>query len=409
VTEPGPTSGRIKTLDLVRGVAVLGILAVNIAGFAGPPAAVYTPRAVFAPGFANDLWFAFMLVAFEGKMRALFSMLFGASLLLFIERAEASGRDGIVLQLRRLGWLALIGYLHWLLLWWGDILLLYAIAGMIALVLRPLPPRAMLAAALAVFALWQCYGVLGRLPAAIAQHAVAEGTASPAQAKTVRRFDAEWQRRIDRAMASNRAGFAARAEGQAEQPLEPFGEALVSLGETVPYMLIGILLHASGLFTGGWPRKRLWLMAGLGIGLGGLASAGFTGWAWSAGWPTLTMVLAINHALGFPHLAMALGYAALLVLAAPALLTGWPGRRLAAAGRMGLSNYLGTTLMMTAAFNGWGLGLAGTIPPAAQPLFVLAAWAAMLAWSAPWLARFRTGPLEWAWRSLTELRWVPIR
>ena len=126
---PGSAQGRIATLDLIRGLAVMGILAINIAGFAGPTAAIYAPH-VTSPGSApDDVVFALALLVFEGKMRALFSMLFGASLLLFVEKAEARGQSGASLQLRRLCWLALFGYLHFLLFWWGDILFLYAMAS----------------------------------------------------------------------------------------------------------------------------------------------------------------------------------------------------------------------------------------------------------------------------------------
>jgi uncharacterized protein len=86
------------------------------------------------------------------------------------------------------------------------------------------------------------------------------------------------------------------------------------------------------------------------------------------------------------------------------LLQTWFGRRLVAAGRMALSNYLLTSLVMAFCFFGWGLGLIGTVGAAGQWGFVILGWAIMLGWSAPWLARFRQGPAEWAWRSLTEGR-----
>jgi uncharacterized protein len=76
---------------------------------------------------------------------------------------------------------------------------------------------------------------------------------------------------------------------------------------------------------------------------------------------------------------------------------------------MAFSNYIGATILMTAIFNGWGLGLIGRVPVEAQPLFVAFGWALMLAWSKPWLSRFRQGPLEWLWRSLVEGRRLPFR
>lgn len=406
----GDADARLFALDLIRGVAVLGILAVNIAGFAGPTAATYTPRAVLPPDPLADGLFAGMLVLFEGKMRALFSILFGASMMLFVERADAAGRDGQMLQLRRLGWLALLGYLHFALLWWGDILFLYAIAGGIALAFRHMPMRGIAIVALFAFTVWQAQGIASRLPSALAEYGVAEGTADAAAARGAAVNAQRWQQRIDAEMAHYRLGFAEQArERLSKEPFEPVRGALFTIGETVPYMLAGMLLYMTGFFAGEWPRRRLRAITLAGIGLGGAASISFAAWAWASGFPPMTMILAINHALGFPHFAMAMGYAALLMLWAPRIARSAMGHRLATAGRMAFSNYIGTSILMTALFYGWGLGLVGQVPYAALPLFVLLAWGVMLGWSAPWLVRFRQGPLEWLWRSLAEMRIMPMK
>ena len=107
---------------------------------------------------------------------------------------------------------------------------------------------------------------------------------------------------------------------------------------------------------------------------------------------------------GPQHLALTLAYASLLVLAAPILLEKRLGERLHAAGKMALSNYLLTSLIMAFCFFGWGLGLVGRVGALAQWGFVLIGWAAMLGWSKPWLGRYHQGPVEWLWRSLTEGR-----
>jgi len=102
------------------------------------------------------------------------------------------------------------------------------------------------------------------------------------------------------------------------------------------------------------------------------------------------------------------GYASLLVLATPSLARTSLGQRLIAAGRLAFSNYLLTTIVMTAIFYGWGLGLIGLFGEAELTGFMLLGWAMMLAWSKPWLSRFRQGPLEWLWRSLAEGRRMAI-
>ncbi len=400
---------RIVTLDLIRGVAVLGILAVNIAGFAGPSGGTLSPNFPAAASRADELIYAAEMLVFEGKMRALFSILFGASMLLFIERADQAGRDGQGLQLRRLGWLALFGYLHFLLLWWGDILFLYALAGLAALPLRRATPGPLIASALLLFTVWQGWGAWLTLPQAEAEAAISAGTASVPQRQLYAEADAQLRKEYQTELAETSGSYTAQLIGKASnRPALPFKMSILTVGETLSYVLIGMALLRSGFFSGEWSRRRLRLTALLGIGTGGLLTALYVGWALPRGFPVMAMLYANIFGLGFPHLLMALGYAALLMLAAPRLLASRLGERLAAAGQMAFSNYLGTSLLMTFCFYGWGLGLAGSVPHAALPLFVIGGWLVMLAWSKPWLARFRQGPLEWLWRSLTEWRWMSL-
>jgi uncharacterized protein len=194
---------------------------------------------------------------------------------------------------------------------------------------------------------------------------------------------------------------------------QPFTTLFYMLGETLSYQLLGMALYRSGFFSGAWAVRRLAMVTAAGLGLGGGATIVFAHWALAAGFPEMTMRYAIGYGLGFAHLAMALGYAAGVMIlaagAAPARSAQWLGGSLRAAGRMAFSNYLGTSLVMTALFDGWGLGLAGRWAVAGLWTFVLAGWLAMLCLSRWWLARWRQGPLEWAWRSLTEWRLLPMR
>lgn len=401
---------RIRTLDLIRGVAVLGILAVNITSFAAPTSATYSPN-LPDPGSAADNWsFAFTLVLFEGKMRALFSILFGASLLLFIERRREQGGDGLSLQVRRLLWLALIGWLHFALLWDGDVLFLYACVGLGALFLRRTSPGQLLALALPLFLIWQAWGMVSWAPGVMLEKQVAEGSASPQQRWDYAMILAE-KRRADRTDRFNTlAGYVEEVQSrQADHPAYPLAVVTTIWGETLTYVMIGMAMLGSGFFAGAWPRRRVALLAFGGTVTGLAATVGFAVWAQPRGYPLLAMDMAIRYLLSLPHLLTALGYAALLVLCAQRLLATWLGQRLEAAGRMAFSNYLGTTIVMCAIFYGWGLGLFGQYGAAAQWQFVLLGWALMLAWSKPWLARYRQGPLEWLWRSLTEWQLLPNR
>lgn len=389
------TADRISSLDFIRGVAVLGILAVNMASLSGPTLSGLTPHyPATAP--AIDLWaFAATLVLFEGKMRALFTLLFGASMLLFFERAEARGVDGAMLQARRLGWLLVLGYLHFALIWSGDILFLYGLIGLIVLTLHEREPLPLLWGALAFYLLWHLIGGAVAL--------------SPLAAPTTETQAMLTQRAVEET-AQQAGSYGAMVVQRLRLDWSgPLNVALSSLGETAPLMVIGMVLYRSGFFSGGWRRKQLRALALWStLGGGGLTLA-FLAWAWPRGFPGPAMLDYILYWSAVPHLLMALGYAALLVLIAPRAASSWIGRRFVAAGRMAFSNYIATSLVMTGLFHGWGLGLGGHFGEAGQLGFVVLGWAAMLAWSEPWLRRFRQGPLEWLWRSLTEGRRLPFR
>lgn len=408
---PVPASaGRIAALDLIRGVAVLGILAVNIAGFAGPLIATTTPHLPHPASPLDEVAFAVSAVLFEGKMRALFTILFGASMVLFIERAEAAGREAETLQLRRLGWLMLFGYLHFALLWWGDILFTYALCGMAALVCWRTPTKPLLALALAIFALYHAQGMVRSLPPITAETQVIAGTASPRQIADHRTNIEARIARMEEEIALHTGPWTGLvADKLGEQRFWPLAMALAGFCETLPLMLIGMALFRSGFFSGDWPPGRLRAVAGLGIVLGSALTLAALAWTLPRDFPPVTMAAFLSSWLALPHLLMALGYAAILMLVMPRLLATRFGARLSAAGRMAFTNYIATSLVMTGIFHGWGLGLFASLGAAEQWAFVALGWMLMLAWSKPWLDRFSQGPLEWLWRSLTEWRILRLR
>lgn len=400
-----PARPRIAALDLLRGIAVLGIVAVNITSFAGAFSALYSPELTTLSSPADHAIWLGMIVLFEGKMRALFSILFGASLLLFIERADANGRNGEGLQIRRLGWLALFGYLHYLLLWEGDILFLYAVAGCVALPLRRAPPLALFAAGLFLLTLWQGWGwMMWSTPIANEQTVQAD-TSTPAQASaytaTIARYRKNDRDDLARVQGSGTALIAHKALAD---PFRPLRMVFYALGETLALVLIGMALFKATFFAGHWRRRSLTGLALGGIALGGLATSAFASWAGEQGYPEITMRFALNYGLSFPRLAMALGYAAALMLVAPALLRTRIGSWLVSAGRVAFSNYIGTSLVLCALCYGWGLGWAGQLGLTAQAALAVLVMALMLVWSALWLHKFQQGPLEWLWRALTEGR-----
>jgi uncharacterized protein len=371
-------------MDFLRGVAVLGILAINVTGFWGPSLATFSPAIPHAEPAAYG-WFAFAFVVFEGKMRALFTMLFGASMVLFAQAAERKGLDPDAAQVRRLLWLALFGYLHFALLWWGDILFLYALCGMAALLLRRLEPRQLVLIALPFYALVHVIEALTALPGVMADQPALMGRIAASVAKDTAVLNAGFLQAIWLKLT--------------DSPLQPLTTTLSTFTETVPLMLLGMAMVRGGFFTA-WTRWRLAMLAGSGIVIGGVPTVMAVHWLEGHGWPPQAMFLAIEDGMALPHLLMALGYAALLVLIFPTVRRWRIGKALAAAGRCAFSNYLGTTVLMTAIFSGWGLGLGPELPRVWLPAFVLLGWVVMLLWPQWWLRRFGQGPLERLWRRL---------
>lgn len=401
---------RVASLDFIRGVAVLGILAINIAGFGGPSIGTLTPNLPQPVSLVDEAAFAFGFVVFEGKMRALFAVLFGASMALFLDRATATDRDGDLLQARRLGWLLLFGWLHYALLWWGDILFAYAACGAVVLLVHRQPHRLLLPAAAAVFLALHLQGLLSLLPVAEAEEAVRLGTASADQQAAYDQYRSYIAAATERERGQYTGGYWHIVVTKMQlQPWWPLRSVPEGFGEYVPNMILGLVLQRRGFFAGVWPRRAMLTLALGAAGVGLAATLAALGWLWPRHFPIAAMDVAIRYGLAPVHTLTALGYAALLVLATPAAAASRLGRRIAAAGQMAFSNYIGMSVVMTAIFYGWGLGLFGQVTPLAHWGFVLLGWALMLAWSAPWLRRWKRGPLEWLWRSATEGHRLPNR
>ncbi len=309
---------RLGSLDLIRGVAVLGILAINIAGLAGPPAATLSPNIPF-PGSEADQWaFAIKFLLFEGKMRALFTVLFGASLVLFIDRADAAGRPGSQLQMRRLIWLALFGLAHFYVLWWGDILFLYAVAGIIALAMRGLSVSKLLLFALSIFAIWHTSEALQGYPDVTVEHRVLAGTATEAENRDYTIYRATLQQDAEQDIRDVSGSFISQMSIRTnEDTFMPILAAISNLGETLPLIMIGMALMRSGFFSGGWSKRQL-AWSGLGattIGL--ILTWALLRWTWALGFPLLTMEWTYLYAGALPHFITAMGYAAFWYLLPP--------------------------------------------------------------------------------------------
>ncbi len=406
VGQPTGPDGRIATLDVVRGVAVMGILFVNILNFALPDVARLSPFAMGPAGPADLFAYFATLIAFDGKMRGLFSFLFGASLLLVADRAAAQGADPAAVHYRRMGWLFVLGLAHAVLLWSGDILMHYAMVGSIASLFRDTSPRRMIVSALGFVAITGLFLVSIALTYDIMQ---AAGT--PAARQGLRDFENGFGIPAPAILAQEIALFRGGYAGILRHNLTEVATTLYNLFfigfETLGYMLFGMAALRSGMLTGHWTRRRYTIWTITALGIGGIGYVAIAAWMLARGIDTRSILYG-PFALSVPFRTIMIpGWAAAIILLA------WNGgpiaRRLGAVGRMALSNYLATSIVMCFVFYGWGLGQYGQWSRAALYLPVLAMCAAMLLWSPLWLARFRYGPFEWLWRSLARWQRQPLR
>ncbi|MBO9622615.1 MAG: DUF418 domain-containing protein [Sphingomonas sp.] len=391
----------------------MGILLMNIVAFAMPQAAYFNPHAYGGAAGADLAVYLVNFVLFDGKMRGLFSFLFGASMLLVIDRAEAKGESAVRVHYARMLTLLAFGLAHLWLVWWGDILNLYALIGMIAFAFRRTDtPR--LVGLGAVLVLAQCLldGLMaGSVAQATADLRSADPNAAHAAAATLagfaRGFGVPSPAAIAADLSEHRGSWsmigAARWREEAWSPLR----GLLLFGwETLGYMLLGMAAFRGGLLTGGWSRAAYvrWMKLGFAIGVPGYAALALWLVATQFSLVSTAVTLAVATLLRPP---MILAWACLILLAMR------PGgtltMRVAAAGRMAFTNYLATSLICTTLFYGYGFGLYGTLSRWQLYPLVALVCAAMLLWSKPWLESFRYGPFEWLWRSFARGRLQPMR
>ena len=365
-------SERIVSLDLIRGVAVLGILLMNAVSFRFGTA----PYLNLSAG-GSETWLDWTVgvageVFVDQKFMGLFSLLFGAGMILFIDRASARGRRAVWLNLWRNALLLLIGIAHTL-VWAGDVLVAYAVASVVLVALRNLPNRALVSGGVVVFAL--SVGC-----ALIAQYMADTTDVSLAGLWTPGEFPTEETIGVPVLL-----GYFLRALG---------------------LILVGAGLYRAGFMDGGLsPRTyRLTAMIGLGVGLP-LAALGVVVTAASDYSREIAFVGQIPNTLG--TIPASLAYMSVIILwsnRADSRLKRW----LRNVGRMALTNYLAQTALGVLVLTTL-LGDADYVNRSAVLVFVFAVWGLQLWWSQVWLGRFVYGPAEWVWRVATYRRGQPLR
>ena len=399
---PVPATERIETLDVLRGFALLGILAMNIRAMAAPFGTYMYPYALFDFSGASRAAYIFTSTFFDLKMMGLFSMLFGVGALLYAAKTTDSGKPPRALWFRRMFWLLLIGLVHAYLIWDGDILVPYALCGLLLLWwVRRFGAPILIAAAVAFLAVGVSLSVLHGLAwtsMSEADRALELEMWMPTGEQMARQLAVMQGSYTD--VVASRAAFVFMAQ--------TMYFALFFFWRCGGMMLLGMALYKLGFLDGRRPERDYRIVAAICLPVG-LALAYYGTVALESvrfAMPERTFADVWNYV---GAVLASIGYAAVLILLVKRGLLTSLRRALAAVGQMAFSNYLFQSIVTSVLFLGWGFGLAGRLDYAGQLIVVASIWAVQLAVSPLWLRHFRFGPAEWLWRSLTYWKRQPMR
>lgn len=387
---------RVEVLDVVRGFALFGILVANWRAFGWPAEFYGAPSAVMTTAADRGVQTVIDLL-FTNKFITLFSFLFGIGFAIQMERAESRGGGFVALYVRRMVVLLLLGLAHGWLLWWGDILATYAVAGLLLLPFRRCGQRTVLAWGIGfqglpmLLALWR----MGSGPVARAAGPTPNEVVTKAAAAYLGGSWLDLQRQLVHDWKVNNEGA---------QFL-----VLVTLG----WFLLGLFVWRSGFLRRlqeEAPRLRRLCAWGLTGGLVGSVAVMAVRRIYQPGLtklPGLALLARVVSLAATP--ALSAGYAAGIALFAQSGAAPQLRRGLQAVGRMALSNYLLQSVVGTTLHYGYGLGLYGRVGAPDGVAFSVLVFALQMPLSVWWLKRFRFGPVEWLWRSLTYQQMQPMR
>lgn len=393
---PTNQSARFNHLDILRGFALLGILLMNMQSFAMPGAAYLNPTAWGDFQGVNQIVWIFSHVFADAKFMGLFSILFGAGICLFAERAmEKTGRAA-ALHYKRNFWLLVFGLIHAHFIWYGDILVSYALCAFGVYWFRKRSPRFLTISAVILLAVASLYSLF--------VHFALNNNYIPQDGlNDILKFwqpDADVLRKEINAYQGNPvAQFQQRSADALFFETQLF--LTTFLWRASGMMLLGMALYKSGILLGKRSNKFYLVLAVVGCGIGlSLSSYGVV--------KNFENNFALNYSMFWGSqfnywgsVFTCLGYIGVInLMLAKSLLKGLQ-RRLASVGQMAFSNYIFHSVFCTFIFYGHGLGLFGAVERWQQLVIVLLVWVLQLWYSPLWLNKYRFGPLEWAWRSLT--------
>ncbi len=421
---------RVKLIDALRGVALLGILLMNIPGFAMPD--YYSESFRSDPTNVNFWLSAVISVLFEGKMRALFGMIFGAGVLLFVMNKEKAGGSPAWLFYRRMFWLVLFGLIHaHLILWIGDILYLYGFCGMLVYPLRKIKPIYLVMGVPLVAVFDFTAGTLFYQYIRTQRIAYVEATAAAARHEPLTEAQQEaltaW-RAIEKTLIPNREDAKENTEKMKSdyatvaghlRPLAWKMETIflpIMLWDSLALMLLGVALYQWGFLSGQWSHRAYGMVMAIGYSVG-LPLVIYSFYHHYRYTPNLEAGLArletvpiewVRLIYPFQRILLVMAHVAALVLLYQSGFAKVLFRCLAAVGQMAFTNYIMHSVICTLFFFGYGLNYYAEMEYYQIYFVVLTIWIVQLIVSPLWLRFFLFGPLEWMWRSLTYWRPQPF-
>ncbi len=402
LTGPVTQAERIDSLDVLRGFALLGILVMNIMSFSMPFSAYFNPTSFGDLTGANYwVWF-FSHLLFDQKFMTIFSMLFGAGIIIFTTRAAERGRSPAALHYRRSFWLLVIGAVHAYLLWYGDILVLYAMCALIIYPARKLPPKALLPIGVFMLLIGSAFSLMAGLTMSY----------WPPEAVTeVTEFWKPGPEKIQEEIAAYTGPWSGQLPHRVEMAVGFHTGYFIKWGfwRAGGLMLVGMALYQWGIFSARRSRRTYITMAIVGL-LAGLSLI-YTGIRFNqaAQWDLRSSFFQGAQFNYWGSLLVSTAYIGLMMLFCQSVAGGWLKGSLRAVGQMAFTNYLMHTLICITIFYGPGFGLFAQVGRVGQIGIVLVIWVAQLIYSPIWLRHFRFGPFEWLWRSLTYWQLQPMR
>lgn len=402
ILNPVEPNARIVSMDILRGIAVLGILVMNIQSFAMPSVAYNNPTA-YENLSGNDLWVWLVSHVFaDQKFMAIFSMLFGASIVMLSQKARKEHMRSTDLQNRRFVFLAIFGLIHAYLIWYGDILFVYAICAFFMFMFRNKKSGVQMKAGIILLIIGSAISLIIGYTTPLWE----PGEYEAAQIETWTPEPSTISEEIEYARGTWERQILYRAPQAFKMQTTVF--IFETFWKVAGLMLIGMALYKRRVFKGKQSTKYYSKMIGYGLGLGLPLVVVGTMLDFNYEWDFRMSFFFFSQFNYWGSVLVALGYISVVMLVTKASTRSFIARRLANVGRMALSTYLMQSIICSFLFYGHGLALFGDLDRSFQLVVVLAIWVFNITFASIWLSYFKYGPFEWLWRSLTYSKIQPL-